>query len=72
MLPRQTALRELIRRFIALGWSGPHTGGSHRFMRRGAQTVRIPNPHGSDVGVNLLRQILKQAEISDDEWNGVR
>jgi predicted RNA binding protein YcfA (HicA-like mRNA interferase family) len=71
LLPRQTALRELIRRFIALGWNGPHTGGRHRLMRRGSQTVRIPNPHGSDIGVRLLREILRQSEISDDEWNSV-
>lgn len=40
-------------------------------MRRGARTVRIPNPHGSDIGIGLLRRILKQAEISDEDWNSV-
>jgi hypothetical protein len=38
-------------------------------MRRGERTVRIPNPHRGDVGVNLLSEILKQAGINDDEWN---
>jgi predicted RNA binding protein YcfA (HicA-like mRNA interferase family) len=70
VLPKQTALRELIRRFVALGWSGPYSGGSHRFMRRGAHTVRIPNPHSGDVDISLLRRILKQANVSDEEWNG--
>jgi len=40
-------------------------------MRRGARTVPIPNPHRSDIGVELLRRILKQAGIDDDEWNSV-
>ena len=38
-------------------------------MRRGERTVRIPNPHRGDVGISLLSEILKQAGISDDEWN---
>lgn len=39
-------------------------------MRRGARTVTIPNPHTGDIGIGLLRRILKQAGINDDEWNG--
>jgi len=69
VLPRQTPLRELIRKFTQLRWSGPFSGGKHRFMRRGSQTVRIPNPHAGDVGIGLLREILRQAEITDDEWS---
>lgn len=69
MLPKQTSLRELIRKFTRLGWTGPHSGGVHRFMRLGARTVRIPNPHQGDVGIGLLREILKQAGINDDDWN---
>jgi len=37
-------------------------------MRRGALTVRIPNQHRGDIAGGLLRRILKQAEISDDDW----
>ena len=39
--------RELIRKFKALGFSGPYSGGRHQFMIRGRQKIRIPNPHGS-------------------------
>jgi predicted RNA binding protein YcfA (HicA-like mRNA interferase family) len=28
----------------------------------------LPNPHKQDIGVGLLKKILKQAEISRDEW----
>jgi hypothetical protein len=40
-------------------------------MRRGTREVRIPNPHRGDTDVSLLRRILKQADISEDDWNSV-
>ena len=30
--------------------------------------VRIPNPHRGDIGKNLLKQILKEAEIEIEIW----
>jgi hypothetical protein len=30
--------------------------------------VTIPNPHGGDIGVELLRRILQQAGVSRREW----
>lgn len=67
-LPTQTTRPELIRKFRALGWEGPVSGGKHAFMKRGTRKVRIPNPHGSDIHVSLLKEILRQAEISEAEW----
>jgi predicted RNA binding protein YcfA (HicA-like mRNA interferase family) len=67
-LPRQTAPRELIRKFRALGFEGPHGGGKHPFMKKGKLKVRVPNPHGEDIGVDLLKRILRQAGIPEDEW----
>lgn len=69
-LPKQTSHRELLRKFHQLGWIGPIAGGRHPYMRRGTRTVRIPNPHRTDIGISLLRVILRQAGITDDEWNG--
>ncbi len=68
-LPRQTDHKELIRKFRVLGWEGPLSGGRHQFMKRGSHKVRIPNPHGSGIDVSLLREILRQAGISHDDWN---
>jgi predicted RNA binding protein YcfA (HicA-like mRNA interferase family) len=31
-------------------------------------TVRIPNPHKSDIGKGLLAEILRQAGIEKDQW----
>lgn len=62
-------LRELIRRLGLFGFTGPHPGGKHQFMIKGELKLRVPNPHGSgDIGIDLIKQILRQAEISWVEW----
>ena len=68
-MSRMLSRRELIRRFRALGYMGPFSGGRHQFMVRGEKKIRIPNPHGSgDVHINLVKEILRQARISETEW----
>ena len=68
-LPKQTPRREMIRKFIALGWEGPIVSGRHPFMKNGPRKVHIPNPHGKDeIGQQLLKEILDQADISEHEW----
>lgn len=61
----------MIRKFHALGWSGPRAGAKHQFMIKGSKKQRIPNPHESDIGITLIKMILRQAEITEDEWNAV-
>jgi len=61
--------RELIRKFRVLGYSGPFSGGKHQFMVKGRQKIRIPNPHQGETGVSLLKEILRQAAIGNEEWN---
>ena len=59
----------LIRKFRTLGYTGPFSGGKHQFMVKGRQKIRIPNPHMNDIGVGLLREILRQAGIPSEEWD---
>lgn len=62
--------RQLIRKLRALGFTGPFSGGRHQFMVKGALKLRIPNPHAAkDIHISLLREILRQAGISVEEWN---
>jgi len=62
--------RDLIRKFRALGYEGPFSGGKHQFMKRGRKKIRIPNPHGNaEISVSLLKEIIKQAGIDDGEWD---
>jgi predicted RNA binding protein YcfA (HicA-like mRNA interferase family) len=64
---------ELIRRLKLLGWEGPISGGKHQFMVKGSIQLTIPNPHGSgEIGVNLLRLVLKEAGIARCEWLSAR
>jgi len=59
---------ELIKHLRKLGFSGPYSGGKHQFMEKGDLTLRLPNPHKSDIGTGLLTRILKQAEIKKSDW----
>ena len=61
--------KDLIRKFRALGYSGPFSGGRHHFMIKGRKKIRIPNPHGSgDIDISLVKEILRQASINEKEW----
>ena len=70
-MPKPISRREILRRFKALGWNGPYAGGNHMFMRKGSATVRIPNPHGSDIDWSLMKRILAQAGIIPEQWDAV-
>jgi predicted RNA binding protein YcfA (HicA-like mRNA interferase family) len=60
--------KELIHYMRRLGFEGPISGGNHQFMVRGSLKVWIPNPHEGGIGRNFLRKILKQAGISQSDW----
>jgi predicted RNA binding protein YcfA (HicA-like mRNA interferase family) len=60
--------RDLIRNLRQVGFEGPYSGGKHEFMVRGDVTIRVPNPHQADIGMELLARILRQADINRDEW----
>ena len=62
--------RELIRRLKELGFEGPFAGGRHEFLVRGQLRLTLPNPHQGEIGKDLLSRILRQANVSRDEWEG--
>ena len=64
---------ELVRRLRELGFDGPYlSSGPHPyFMKKGDLTIDLPNPHKQDIGIDLLKKILKRAEISREEWLSV-
>ncbi len=69
-MPFSISRRELIRKFKSLGYAGPFSGGRHQFMIKGQKKIRIPNPHGSgDIHISLVKEILRQAGISNEEWD---
>ncbi len=60
--------KELVKKLKAFGFEGPFPGGKHLFMIKNDLRLTIPNPHRKEIGVSLLKRILKQAGISTEEW----
>jgi predicted RNA binding protein YcfA (HicA-like mRNA interferase family) len=60
--------RKLIQNLRALGFQGPYAGGKHEYMLKEQTRLAIPNPHTGDIGRALLARILRQANISQEEW----
>lgn len=64
--------RILIKKFRKFGFEGPISGGKHSFMKKGGLKVSVPSPHKEDViGASLLKEILKQAGIDQNDWNNL-
>lgn len=67
---RSVSWRKLVQKLRRLGFDGPYSGGRHFFMVKGKLKLHIPNPHQGDISKELVKEILRQARISDGEWNG--
>ena len=68
---RPISRRDLIRALRSLDFAGPFSGGKHQFMVRDDIVVTIPNPHGKDIGIDLLSRVLRQAGITRRDWESV-
>lgn len=62
---------EVIRKLRRLGFEGPIPGGKHSRMIHAEhrQIVPIPTHGGRDLGVGLIRAIIREVGISPEEWN---
>jgi predicted RNA binding protein YcfA (HicA-like mRNA interferase family) len=60
--------KELIQYLRKMDFVGPYSGGKHQFMIKGRLRVRIPNPHKSNIGKNLIKKILTEAGIDIAIW----
>lgn len=63
--------RKLIAYLRDIGFDGPYTGGRHQHMDNGQVKVSIPNPHRGDISRSLLREILRKAGISIEDWENL-
>jgi predicted RNA binding protein YcfA (HicA-like mRNA interferase family) len=63
--------KDLIRYLVMLGFTGPYSGGKHQFMIKDNRTLRLPNPHQSDISKELLIRVLRQASIDKEEWESL-
>jgi predicted RNA binding protein YcfA (HicA-like mRNA interferase family) len=60
--------KELIKALKEAGFDGPFTGGRHEFLVKGELRLILPNPHQSDISKDLLARILRQANLTREEW----
>lgn len=74
-MPKLSPLKanEVMRKLRVLGYIGPIPGGRHAHMVHHLQKKVIPIPtHGSkDIGVGLLRKIIREAGVSIEEWQNL-
>jgi predicted RNA binding protein YcfA (HicA-like mRNA interferase family) len=62
---------DLIRFLRQLDFVGPQSGGKHEFMLKGKLRLALPNPHRSDISKGLLTRLLRQAGITQKEWEAL-
>ncbi|OPX73282.1 MAG: YcfA-like protein [Methanoregulaceae archaeon PtaU1.Bin059] len=63
-------LDQVIRKLRMLGFIGPIPGGKHQRMVNLSTRKIIPLPvHGrTEISVGLIREIIREAGISREEW----
>ena len=54
-----------------LSFDVPFSGGKHEFMVRGTTRFPIPNPHGADISLPLLRRVLDEAGVTREKWEAL-
>jgi len=60
---------KLIRKLRNAGFEDPIAGGKHACMMKGKQKIIIPNPHRGDIGVVLIKKIMRQIGLTNEQWN---
>jgi len=63
-----TSRPALIRSLRQLGFAGPFAGGRHEFMQRDDIRLILPNPHRGDISSDMLARLLREAEITREQW----
>lgn len=65
---RPISRRSLIKKLRKLGFNGPFSVTHHQYMEKGRHRIFIPNPHGRDIGIPILKQIIKQIGINREQF----
>jgi predicted RNA binding protein YcfA (HicA-like mRNA interferase family) len=60
--------KDLIKTLRSAGFEGPYAGGRHEFLVKGQLRLILPNPHQSEISRDLLARILRQANLTREEW----
>ncbi len=60
--------KDLVKALKKAGFEGPYIGGKHEFLVKGQLRLILPNPHQGDISRDLLTRILRQANLTREEW----
>ena len=63
--------RDLVRYLREVGFEGPYPGGKHQYMVKGELKLTTPNPARGDISQALLARMLRQGNITRDDWEGL-
>ncbi len=63
--------RQLVRKLKKFGFEGPFQESKHPYMIKGDLVLTIPNPHEKEISVDLLKRILRQADIAREGWTKI-
>ncbi len=66
-LPRISG-KEMVKLLQRLGFRTARIRGSHHFMERGNQQTTVPVHGNRDLKIGTLRKILRDVEMSPDEF----
>ena len=60
----------IVRKLRRLGFDGPFPGGKHQRMVHPdtGQVIPIPIHKGKDVGIGLIRELIRELGITREEW----
>lgn len=67
-MPRSLSRRELIGKLRSAGLAGPFSGGKHQYMVYKKLKIFIPNPHSGEIGSKIIKRVLVDIAISEEEW----
>ena len=59
---------ELVRKLKFLDFKGPYAGGKHLYMLKNELRLTLPNPHRKEIGVDLIKRLMRQGGITKKEW----
>ena len=60
--------RILIKKLRKASFSGPFSAARHEYMKRDSIKIFIPNPHGKDIGLPIIKKIINQLKLSNQEF----
>lgn len=67
--PRLCSGAEAVRKFKRAGWSVARQAGSHVMMVKPQYLYTLSIPQHKELGVGLLRKLIKQAQLTVEQFD---